>query len=103
MTVEQLRKIVNTRPFTPFTLKLANGTRLRVVSPEFFVFFPSGRTVFVATGDESYEIVDLLLVTALEVGGGERQSRAGWNRKRCRPQAFTAHQRLPATRLGDPS
>jgi len=77
MTTEQLRKVHTARPFTPFTLRLADGTRLRVVSPEFLATFPSGRTVLVVTGDESYEIVDLLLVTAIDVGDGERQSRAG--------------------------
>ncbi len=70
MTAEQLRKVHRTQPFRPFTLKLADGNKLHVPHPEFMWLLPGGRTVHVATGDDSFEIVDLLLVASLEVRDG---------------------------------
>ena len=75
MTVEQLRKIHQARPFQPFTLKLADGNQIEVRHPEFLAHSPSGRTVIVTTPDESFEVVDLLLVTSIEVGNGHMQEK----------------------------
>ena len=58
------------RPFRPFSLELADDQRIRVPRPEFMAFLRSGRTVFVATGGESYKIIDLLLVASIDVSNG---------------------------------
>lgn len=71
MTIDQLRNVIQARPFRPFTLKLADGTRLRVKHPEFVSSSPAGRTVIVWSEAESFEIVDLLLVASIEVGNGK--------------------------------
>ena len=76
MTIEKLKKVHEAKPFTPFALRLADGSRLRVPSPEMLWTLPGGRTVFVATGGEDYEIVDLLLVDAFEVGDSRARGRA---------------------------
>ncbi len=75
MTMEQLRKVHQAKPFAPFTMRLADGSTVRVPSPEFLWAHPRGRTVIVATGDEDFEIVDLLLVAAIEVGDGQTTRR----------------------------
>jgi hypothetical protein len=67
MTIEQLRNIHQATPFQPFTLHLADGRILFVPHREFLSHSPSGRTVIVYGPDDSFSIVDLLLVTALEV------------------------------------
>lgn len=71
MTIQQLRKAYETKPFRPIAIKLADGSQVRVRSPEFLAITPGGRTVIVVTGDDDFEVVDLLLVTALEFRNGK--------------------------------
>ena len=70
MTVEQLRAEYQARPFRPFTLHLADGEKLHVPHADFLSHSPNGRTLVVYTEDDSFSIVDLLLVTRLEVHNG---------------------------------
>jgi hypothetical protein len=67
MTVEQLRKVHQARPFRPFTLYLADGSQVHVPHSEFLSHSPSGRTVIVHHDDADYSVIDLLLVSKLEV------------------------------------
>ena len=78
MTVEQLRTLSNAQPFRPFAIHLADGREIAVQHPEFIMTVPSGRTVVVAQPDDTLNIVDLLLVTDLEIkpaanGSGRRR------------------------------
>jgi len=75
MTIEQLRQMSAARPFRPFRLHLADGRSLDVDHPEFLMQSRSGRTVVVSKPDDTFEIVDLLLVTSLEAKNGESRSR----------------------------
>jgi hypothetical protein len=67
MTIEQLRSVHQARPFRPFTLHLADGRQLHVPHNEFLWYSPSGRTVIVHESDEAFSIIDLLLVTRIQV------------------------------------
>lgn len=69
MTIEQLRNIHQARPFRPFTIHMADGHAMRVPHGEFLSHSASGRTVIVHHADESFSVVDLLLVNELEVDG----------------------------------
>lgn len=71
MTIEQLRKIHQAQPFRPFTLRLADGNEYAVKHPEFLSFSVSGRTIVVATPDDSHEVIDLLLVASIHLGNGK--------------------------------
>jgi hypothetical protein len=78
MTIEQLRAVYNAQPFRPFIIHLADGREIPVQHREFFMTVPSGRTIIVAQPDDTVNIVDLLLVTDLEIkpvanGGGRRR------------------------------
>lgn len=75
MTVEQLRKMHQARPFRPFRVHMADGRHLDVEHPEFLAHTPTGRTVMIAQPDESFEVIDLLLVTSLEPIDGKRRPR----------------------------
>ena len=66
MTVEQLRKMHQARPFQPFDIYLADGRCLPVDHPELLAITPPGRTIGVGLRDGTIEIVDLLLVTSLK-------------------------------------
>ncbi len=67
MTVEQFRTTMIRRPFIPFVIHLADGDRLPVRHPEHIAMSPGGRTVIVFGEGEDFSIVDLLLVTRLDV------------------------------------
>jgi hypothetical protein len=67
MTIEQLQRMHQARPFKPFDIHLADGRVLPVEHPEFFSRSPGGRTIGVGClEDDTIEIVDLLLVTSLK-------------------------------------
>jgi hypothetical protein len=78
MTIEQLRAAYFARPFQPFVIHLADGREIPVPSPEFMMMVPSGRTIAVSQPDDTVNIIDLLLVTDLEIkphanGRGKRR------------------------------
>ncbi len=39
------------------------------------LFFPGGRTVFVAQPNDSFDLIDLMLVTSLHVGNSRKRPR----------------------------
>ncbi|NIL98185.1 MAG: hypothetical protein GTO53_10195 [Planctomycetales bacterium] len=70
MTIEQLKPVYQAQPFRSFTLHLADGDKLHVPHADFLSHSPQGRTLIVYAEDDSFSIVDLLLVTRLEVHNG---------------------------------
>ena len=77
MNIAILRELHEARPFTPFTLSLADGRKLNVPHNEFLSFFPSGRSAILTHGDESFTLIDLLMVTTVDVKpkGGRRAAK----------------------------
>ena len=75
MTIDQFRQLRDAEPFQPFTIHLADGRNVPVHHPEFVAASPSGRTVIVYQPDDSFNIIDLLLVTDLEVNGNGKRRR----------------------------
>jgi hypothetical protein len=78
MTIEQIRNVYSTQPFRPFVIHLADGRAVPVHHREFIMSVPSGRTLIVAQPDDTVNIIDLLLVTDLELkstanGSGRRR------------------------------
>ncbi len=68
MTIEQVRNVYNAQPFQPFVIHLADGRHVPVRHRDFIMPAPSGRTLIVYQPDDSFNMIDLLLVTDLEVG-----------------------------------
>jgi len=73
MTIDRVRSLYDAQPFQPFTLHLADGRAIPVAHREFLASAPSGRTVVVFQPDDSFNIIDLLLVTDLEVKADGRR------------------------------
>jgi hypothetical protein len=71
MTVEQLREVWKADPFRPFIIHLADGRNIAVKHRDFLASSPSGRTIIVYQPDDSFNVIDLLLVTDLEVSNGK--------------------------------
>jgi hypothetical protein len=77
MTIEQLRKMHSARPFQPFEIHLADSRTLTVEHPEMLSQSQTGRTIAVASPDDTIEIIDLLLVVSLKplANGSHRRRR----------------------------
>jgi hypothetical protein len=79
MNIRILRELHEARPFTPFTMTLADGRKLNVPHNEFLSFFPSGRSAILTHANDSFTLIDLLMVTTVDVKpkGGRRASKQG--------------------------
>jgi len=75
VTTDQLRNLWKAEPFRPFVIHLADGRHVTVAHPEFLSRSPSGRSIIVYQPDESFNVIDLLLVTDLEVSANGRGKR----------------------------
>ena len=78
MTIEQVRNFYNAQRFKPFEMHLADGRSIPVYHREFIMSVPSGRTIVVCQPDDTLNVIDLLLVTDLEIkpatnGAGKRR------------------------------
>ena len=68
MTTGQFRATLHHQPFRPFTIRMADGRAFDVAHPDFVALSHSGRTVVVFQPDESYSVLDLLLMSELQIG-----------------------------------
>ena len=77
MTGEQIRSLMTATPFQPFRVYMANGKSVDVPHPDFINLSPTGRMLIVYQPDESFEMIDVLLVTSFETFGknGARKRR----------------------------
>jgi hypothetical protein len=75
MTTEQLDAVHKAKPFKPFTLYLADGTKHYVAHPEVMWRTKGGRTIFLNPEGEKVAIIDLLLVTKIMHGNGAQRRR----------------------------
>ena len=67
MTFEKLRELYDVEPFQPFSLHLADGRAITVQHREFMASAPSSRVVVVFQPDGRMNIIDLELVTDVEL------------------------------------
>jgi hypothetical protein len=66
MTGGEIRKLFEATPFLPFRVHRANGKSVDVPHPDFMHLSPTGRRLIVDRPDDTFEIIDVLLVTSLE-------------------------------------
>lgn len=69
MNTKSLQKTLKEKPFQPFRLHLADGEKIFVGHPEYMVIAPAERTVVVWERDESYHVIDILMITQLAFPG----------------------------------
>jgi len=75
VSIDQLREVLHTAPFQPFTIHTAAGRSLPVPHPDFIAIMPDGETVIVVSPKErksSFALVDVPLITQLEVHGARK-------------------------------
>ncbi len=75
MQMKELQSFYRAQPFQPFVVHLADGREIGVEHPEFMALAPTGRSAVVYGGDGGFEVIDVLLVTSLEVTNARPRSR----------------------------
>ncbi|HVS70337.1 MAG TPA: hypothetical protein VHQ47_03695 [Phycisphaerae bacterium] len=66
MTIETLRRTIQSRPFKPFNLNLTDGRSIHVRHPEFVAISGGGRIIAVFDEPDAGEFIDLLHVVSIE-------------------------------------
>ena len=67
MRQEELRKLLSAQPFRPFTIHLPEGRKVPVVHHDFAVLSPDGRTLLAYEPDNSFNMIDVMLIGSVEV------------------------------------
>ena len=70
MTTDQFRAMLHQHPFRPFTIRMADGRAFEVAHRDFVAMSPTGRTAIVYEGNENFGVLDLLLMSELQVVNG---------------------------------
>lgn len=73
MTVEQFEATLHQQPFRPFSIRMADGGVFEVRHPDFVAHSPTGRTVIIIQQDDSCSVLDLLLMSEIEVSSPNGQ------------------------------
>ena len=67
MTAKEIRGQYEATPFVPFRVHMANGKSVDVPHPEFMHLSPRGSRLIVDKPDDTFEIIDVSLVTSVEM------------------------------------
>jgi hypothetical protein len=67
MKISELQKLYDAEPFRPFLIHMADGRKIPVKHREFMALSPSGRTAYVYQLNDDSDLIDVALVTALEL------------------------------------
>lgn len=76
MTAEKLLDVYEVQPFHPFIMHLADGRAITVHHREFMATAPTARNVVVFQPDGRMNIIDLQLVTDIELKPRPRRKAA---------------------------
>ena len=69
MTVQEFRSVLEALPFRPFKVYLADGRKVAIRHQDYALLSPTGRTLIVYQDDDSFQVLDLMLATGVEVNG----------------------------------
>jgi hypothetical protein len=68
MTLQEIQRIRDAKPFEPFRVLVADGNAYDVWHPEYIAQSPSGRMIVIGLDDDSFVTLDLLLVAGIQRG-----------------------------------
>ena len=69
MTAQEFRSVFEALPFRPFTVHLADGREVAIRHQDYALLSPTGRTLIVYEDDDSFQVLDLMLATSVQVNG----------------------------------
>ncbi|HUD45904.1 MAG TPA: hypothetical protein VMR33_03685 [Candidatus Baltobacteraceae bacterium] len=75
MTIDAIKEAVHAEPFRHFRLRLAGGPVVNVAHPDYIAFGPKGRTIVVYRDDDTFKILDTLLITEIAPATGSSRKR----------------------------
>lgn len=67
MKIEDLRTLHQARPFRPFAIHTADGRTFPIPDSEFLAYDPDGSTIVALRTNDTFSILNLGLVTELEI------------------------------------
>ncbi|HMJ66796.1 MAG TPA: hypothetical protein VK615_15755 [Candidatus Binatia bacterium] len=67
LKIEEVRKLLHAEPFRPFLIHVADGGRIPVKHEDFVALAPTGREMIVYQPDGMWQVIDVMLVTRLQV------------------------------------
>jgi hypothetical protein len=76
MVAEKLRELRQAQPFQPFIIHLADGRRIRVGKAEWIGIAPTGQAANVSERNGHLHLLDLRLVTNVEVKPNAKRKKA---------------------------
>jgi hypothetical protein len=82
MNIAAIRETLRKQPFQPFVIRLADGRSLPVPHPEFVAV--GSRTIIVVAEDDTWTIVEPLLIVSLDRMAPEEKGGDGLRKKRRR-------------------
>jgi hypothetical protein len=65
---DQLRDLLRAKPFQPFTIHLPEGRQVQVIHHDFALMSPDGRTLLAYGPDNSFNMIDVMLIASIHVG-----------------------------------
>lgn len=68
MKADELRNLLKKQPFQPFVIHLPEGRQVRVAHHDFALLTPDGRTLVAYETDTSLNIIDVLLISSIQMG-----------------------------------
>ncbi|MCI0702465.1 MAG: hypothetical protein L0241_15385 [Planctomycetia bacterium] len=68
MRHEQIRELLQAKPFRPFTIHLPEGRAVPVTHHDFALVSPDGRTLVAYDQDGTMNIVDVMLIASIHLG-----------------------------------
>lgn len=75
MDIQGIREAVHRQPFEPFSIRLADGRSIPVPHPDFVALGP--RRIVVVTEDDSWAVIEPLLIVSLESNGSRSSAPPG--------------------------
>jgi hypothetical protein len=69
MTAQEFRSVFEALPFRPFRVFWADGREVAIRHQDYALLSPTGRTLIVYQDDDSFQVLDLMLATGVEVNG----------------------------------
>lgn len=81
MNAQFIKDAVDIRPFRQFVLRTGDGREYLVKSPEMLMIIPGGRTIIVSQDEDSFDVIDTILISSLHYkpGSSEKGKRSGRN------------------------
>jgi len=80
MTSDQLRRHLEAVPFQAFRVHMPNGRYADVPHPDFMHVFPGGRFASVVHPDDTMEVIDVFLITSIQIRPSKARKRSGGKR-----------------------